>query len=131
MSKRWWFTARTASTRCRRSQRPVSATLRNGNVETTTVCPTDLLPHQIVPTEVNAISGGATPVESAAILRGILAGEAGARRDIVLVNAAAALIVGGLAYNWTQGFSLAAETIDRGAATQKLDHLIDFTQRCI
>lgn len=72
------------------------------------------------------IAGGG-PAENAAITRAVLAGERGARRDIVLLNAAAALQAAGRAGGWEEGLELAAEAIDSGAAADKLAALASFT----
>ena len=66
---------------------------------------------------------------NAAIIRAVLSGErTDAARSLVIVNAAAALHVGGLADNLSAGARLAAESIDGGAALAKLDQLIDATK---
>jgi len=70
---------------------------------------------------------GADRAENAAILRAILDGGAGPRRDIVLANAAAVLVVAGLAPDFTAGMTLARASIDSGRAMQKLQELIRFT----
>src|SRR4029453_7480487 len=57
--------------------------------------------------------------QNAQIVREILAGEAGPRRDIVLMNATAALVVGGKARDLKEGVGLAAQSIDSGAAPHK------------
>jgi anthranilate phosphoribosyltransferase len=67
--------------------------------------------------------------ENAEIIRRILAGDPGPRRDIVLMNAAAALVVGGKARDLKQGVARAAESIDSGAAGAKLDALIALSQK--
>ncbi len=72
---------------------------------------------------------GGTPEENAAILRNILGGERGARRDTVLLNASAALSAAGVVSNLRDGIRLAAETIDASKALAKLDRLIEHTQR--
>lgn len=64
---------------------------------------------------------------NAAILRAVLSGEKGARRNIILLNAAAALLAAGKAENFSQGLTLAEQTIDSGAALGKLEALIEFT----
>jgi anthranilate phosphoribosyltransferase len=74
-----------------------------------------------------ALAGG-TPEENAATVRAILGGERGPRRDIVLANAAAALVAAGLVPDFRAGVSLAAESIDSGAARKKLEALIAFTR---
>jgi anthranilate phosphoribosyltransferase len=64
------------------------------------------------------------------IARAVLDGETGARRDIVLVNASAALVAAGKAADFREGVSLAAASIDSGAARQKLSDLVRFTTSC-
>jgi len=61
------------------------------------------------------------------IAMGVLAGEKGPRRDIVLVNAGAALVAAGRAGSFEEGAKLAAESIDTGAARARLQQLVDFT----
>lgn len=75
-----------------------------------------------------AILRGGSAAENAAILRDILDGETGARRDIVLINAAAALYVCGRSNSIDQGVKLAAESIDSGRAKQKLEQYIEQTR---
>jgi anthranilate phosphoribosyltransferase len=69
--------------------------------------------------------------QNAQIVREILAGEAGPRRDIVLMNATAALVVGGKARDLKEGVGLAAQSIDSGAAREKLDSLIDLSRQFV
>ena len=66
---------------------------------------------------------GGTPEENAVALRAVLNGVISAYRDIVLVNAAAALIVAGLASNMNDGLKLATTAIDSGAAAATLDKM--------
>ena len=70
---------------------------------------------------------GSTPSENATAFRALLAGEASAYRDAVLLNAAAALHVAGKADTLTTGVALACESIDSGAAAQKVAALAKFT----
>ncbi|MDP3937059.1 MAG: anthranilate phosphoribosyltransferase [Deltaproteobacteria bacterium] len=63
---------------------------------------------------------------NARILRGVLGGEEGPRRDVVLVNAAAALLVAGKAKDLKHGVELARAAIDRGEAQKKLESLVHF-----
>ena len=70
---------------------------------------------------------GGTPQESAATLREVLRGEKGPKRDMVLLNSAAALYVSGAADSIAQGIRLAQESIDSGKAQAKLDRLIEMT----
>ena len=67
---------------------------------------------------------GGTPEENAAITRAILAGEKGPKRDAVLMNAGAALYIGGKAESLAEGIKLAAKLIDEGKATETLNRLI-------
>ena len=67
---------------------------------------------------------GGTPEENAAITRAILAGEKGPKRDAVLMNAGAALFIGGKAESLAEGIKLAAKLIDEGKATETLNRLI-------
>ena len=62
------------------------------------------------------------------IKQGRFKGEPGPRRDIVLANAAAALVAAGLAEGFLEGARIAAQAIDSGAAQTKLDQLIAFTR---
>jgi anthranilate phosphoribosyltransferase len=89
----------------------------------------DILPEQYFEerAEAKALLGG-EPSENAAITLSILKGETGARRNIVLLNAGAALVASGKAENLKQGIPFAASAIDTGAAMQKLNDLIAFTQ---
>jgi anthranilate phosphoribosyltransferase len=70
---------------------------------------------------------GGTAGENAAIIKRILAGEIGPARDIVVINAAAALAVAGVAPNFREAANLAGETISSGAAADKLRALAAFT----
>ena len=70
----------------------------------------------------------ATPEESVAMLRGVLAGNAGAARDIVLLNAGVALYAAGVAPSMKDGIALARTAIDSGAAKAKLDQVAEFSQ---
>jgi anthranilate phosphoribosyltransferase len=58
----------------------------------------------------------------------LVAHEHGPRRDIVRANAAAALVAAGRATDWMDGVRLATESIDTGAAREKLEALVAFTQ---
>jgi anthranilate phosphoribosyltransferase len=74
-----------------------------------------------------ALKGGDTAT-NAAIAREILSGCPGPRRDIVLVNAAAALVAAGKAESFREAMPVAAASIDTGAARAKLEALRDFTR---
>lgn len=73
------------------------------------------------------ISGGG-PEENAAILRQILSGAPGPRRDIVVMNAAAALHVAGKASSFEEGARQAMESIDTGKAIDALDRLLTLSK---
>jgi anthranilate phosphoribosyltransferase len=72
----------------------------------------------------SAIRGGDAR-ENAGIIQDILAGTDGAHRDVVLLNAAYALVAAGLAETPVRGIALARESIDSGAAARKLTQLIE------
>ena len=72
---------------------------------------------------------GGSPAENAQITRDILNGAKGPKRDAVLLNAGAALYIGGKAETLAQGVTLAAELIDSGKAAQTLQGLIDVSNR--
>ena len=68
------------------------------------------------------------PAESKARVEAVLANEAGPSRDIVILNAAAALYVSGVAGSLWDGVALARDTLASGAARAKLEHLVKFTR---
>ncbi|MCI5605448.1 MAG: anthranilate phosphoribosyltransferase [Clostridia bacterium] len=72
---------------------------------------------------------GGTPEENAKILRSILSGEKGHRRNAVLMNAGAALCIGEKADTLENGIKLAAELIDSGKAMNTLEKLITFSNK--
>ncbi len=74
----------------------------------------------------SAIRGGNAAHNAAALTR-LLEGEPGPYRDIVLINAAAALMVAGVAGNLRDGAALAANALESGAADAKLKRLIAAT----
>jgi len=71
---------------------------------------------------------GGSPEENAAAIRAVFAGENGGRRSAILLNAAGAIAAGGHAEDLREGLELAREAVDSGAATERLDQLIAFTQ---
>jgi len=91
--------------------------------------------YEIVPEEfglerapIEAISGGDAQ-ENAEIIRQVLSGKKSARRDVVLLNAAATLVAAGRANHLTEAMPLAVKSIDSGAAAAKLKALVEFTQQ--
>jgi len=90
--------------------------LRNGMVNTFYVHPAEVG----IPAATIADLAGGSAVENAAMITRLLDGETGPRRDIVLLNAAAALLVAGAAPTLADGVRAARESIDRGAAREAL-----------
>jgi len=100
------------------------AEVREGIVRAFTLRPEDFgLPRVAI----GDLQGGDRE-ENAQIIRQILQGEAGPKRDIVLMNASAALMVGGKAKDFKDGAALASRSIDSGAALAKLLALIEFSR---
>ncbi|MGH7355277.1 MAG: anthranilate phosphoribosyltransferase [Candidatus Rokuibacteriota bacterium] len=94
--------------------------VREGVVRTFTVRPEDFgLPRCAI----GDLRGGDRE-QNAQIIRAILDGEPGPRREIVLMNAAAALVAGAKARDLKEGVGLAAQSIDRGEARAKLERLV-------
>jgi anthranilate phosphoribosyltransferase len=80
------------------------------------------------PVEPTALLGGA-PEENAKALRGVLQGELGAFRDVVIMNAGAALMVAGKAALTSEAAALARQSIDSGRALQALERLVEVSNR--
>jgi anthranilate phosphoribosyltransferase len=78
--------------------------------------------------ELDEIKGG-TVEENANIVKKILEGEKGPRQDVVLLNASAALIAGGMAKDFKDGIEIARTSIETGRAKEKLEKLIEFTHK--
>ncbi len=74
-----------------------------------------------------SITGG-TPNVNAAALRGVLNGERGPLRNAIIINAAAALIAGGMADDYQRGALMATEAIDSGKAREKLARMIELSR---
>lgn len=99
------------------------AELKFGNVSTFEITPEDAgLPRA----DAQDLKGG-TPDDNAKAMLSLLGGEAGAFRDVVLMNAAASLIVAGKADTLKDGVAIAADAIDSGRAKGVLDKLIAIT----
>jgi anthranilate phosphoribosyltransferase len=99
--------------------------VREGMVRSYTVRPEDF---GLARTTIGELMGGDRE-ENARIIRAILDGEAGPKRDIVLMNSAAALVAGAKARDLKEGVGLAAHAIDSGAALRKLEALIGLSRR--
>jgi anthranilate phosphoribosyltransferase len=75
------------------------------------------------------LSGGG-PQENADAIKAIFDGMRGAKRDAVLLNAAAALYIAGIAASLAEGYRRAAEAVDSGAAGERLEKLVAYSQEC-
>jgi anthranilate phosphoribosyltransferase len=97
--------------------------LKDGHITTRLFDPKSLgLPYaRLSDLQVNSVE------EAADALRGVLSGEGGPRRDIALLNAAAALVIAGACHDLAHGLAEAADAIDTGRATQTLETLIRST----
>ncbi len=73
---------------------------------------------------------GGDAKENARIIRNILDGEKGPKREMVLLNASAAFMAAGLCDNFRDGIEIAMDSIDSGKAHKKLDKMIEFTRQC-
>jgi anthranilate phosphoribosyltransferase len=91
--------------------------------------------YEITPESVGIARGtladiaGGDAAENAEIVRKVLGGESGPRRDVVVMNAAAALLAAGKAADLAEGVALARESIDSGGALAALDALAAVSQR--
>ncbi len=100
--------------------------IRNGEITSYEVTPESVGLKRATKAEIV----GGTAAENAEITRGILSGKiTGAKRDIVLLNSGAALYTCGKAESIAEGVKMAAEAIDNGAAMEKLNAIIEFTNR--
>ncbi len=100
--------------------------LKNDEIDTFQIKPED---YGLNRADCEDIVGG-NAAENADITRSILNGDTGPKRDMVLLNAAAAFAASGLCDNLGDGIEIAAGAIDSGKARQKLEQLIEFTQGC-
>ncbi len=99
--------------------------LKDGQVETYVLDGEDLgLPRA----ELAELLGG-TPQENAALTEAVLAGEKGPRRDVVVLNAGAALMVGGVARDFREGLERAQASIDSGQALARLNELREIVRK--
>lgn len=101
------------------------------------VGPDGIRTYEVEPEEVGLQRGrpedmsGGTAQENAAIALAVLGGERGPRRDVVLLNAAAALVAAGAADDLREGVRLAAEAVDSGRAMALLNGLVEMTQAAL
>lgn len=97
--------------------------LNDGLITTYNINPVDFFGET---SDVEELVGGNASV-NAEITKGVLTGEGGACREIVLLNAALAIMAGGKAENIREGIDIAADCIDSGAAVKKLQALIELS----
>ena len=98
--------------------------LKDGKTETYDLEPTDA---GLEPAGTSAVGGG-TPERNAEVTRAVLAGEDGAQRSLTVLNAGAAIYVGGGADSIETGVRAAEQAIDSGAATEVLARFVERTQ---
>ncbi len=98
--------------------------LKDGKIHTYTIDPGDF---GLVKASLDALKGG-TAEENATLLRDILSGKKGPQRDIVILNAAAALVAGNKAESVEEGIKMAMDAVDKGQALDKLKWLVEFSQ---
>ncbi len=101
------------------------AEIRDGQVTLFTVEPED---YGLTRCVISELEGG-NAVANAEIVQGVLKGETGPRRDVVLLNAAFALVAAGAAEDVPAGLQSAAAAIDEGRALAKLESLIEMTRK--
>ncbi|MBM2825806.1 MAG: anthranilate phosphoribosyltransferase, partial [Dehalococcoidales bacterium] len=99
--------------------------LNNGSIRSYAIAPEDFGFSRTSP---DSLKGG-TAAENAMLLRSVLAGEHGPRRDVVLMNTAAALMAGDRVASLQKGIDLAREALDNGRALSKLEQFIAVSQR--
>ncbi len=99
------------------------AEVREGNVHSYEVTPEEF---GLKSAPLSALAGG-DAAENARIIREVLGGEKSPRRDVVLMNAAAALVAAGKSEHMKDAVALAGRSVDSGNASQRLDALIRFT----
>jgi anthranilate phosphoribosyltransferase len=93
---------------------------RNGSVNTFYLHPADV---GVPKASSDALKGGDAQ-GNAVIIRGVLAGERGPARDVVLLNAGAALFIAGVASSVEDGIARAAQAVDRGEARRTLERMV-------
>jgi anthranilate phosphoribosyltransferase len=101
------------------------AEIRDNQVHTYTVRPEDF---GLKRATLKDLQGGGA-ADNAQIIRAVLKGEPGPKRDIVLLNAGAAIAAGGKARDIREGVTAAAHSIESGAALGKLERMVEFSQR--
>jgi anthranilate phosphoribosyltransferase len=97
--------------------------IRGGKVERRTLEPEDFAVRRVTPQDL----AGGHQARNFEIATAVLAGERGPQRDIVLVNAAAALVAAGMVDTFLEGMAIGTVSIDSGAARRKVEALAEFT----
>ena len=100
--------------------------LKDGEISTFDITPEEYGFEKAKPEEIR----GGDVKENAQIIRDILGGQRGPKRDMVLLNAGAAFVVASCDLNLAQGIEKARYAIDSGLAKEKLQSLVSFTQQC-
>jgi len=100
------------------------AELKDGHIKHYSVSPEDF---GLSRSDLNSLEGGNID-KNATLLRNVLEGVPGPPKDVVLINAAAALLAGDRVGTLQQGIALAREAVDSGHALAKLEQLIEFSQ---
>ena len=98
--------------------------LKGGKIHTYTIEPGDF---GLEKASLNDLKGS-DAAENAALLKDILSGKKGPQRDIVVLNAAAALVASNKAKSIEEGIKMAIDSIDKGQAMDKLKRLVEFSQ---
>ena len=97
----------------------------DGEVHDRTIDPLDL---GVARCEADELRGG-SPADNAAVIRAVFSGaERGGKRDAILLNAAGAIAAGGHAEDLREGLEIARRTVDSGAAAERLEELVAFSQ---
>jgi len=100
--------------------------LRDGKINTFYITPEEYGLKRAKPDDIR----GGNAKKNARIIREILEGQRGPKRDMVLLNAAAAFVATGVDRDFKGGIERASNAIDSGRAKEKLDALVSFTQQC-
>ena len=98
--------------------------LKDGLIRTYDISPEQFFNEKAEPADLL----GGNPEENAQITRNILNGEKGPKRNVILINAAAALVAAGQVEDFKQGILIAEKAIDDGSATRKMEALIKYSQ---
>ncbi len=99
--------------------------LKDGSIQSYTIQPEDFGFKRCIPDDLKGGDGA----ENAAIILDIFNGKGGAKRDIVILNAAAAIVAGGVAERLDEGVAIARGVIDQGLALEKVEALKEMTNR--